>query len=121
MSSSPAPLNETGLARVDEIFGADVFSRKVMRQRLPKDVFKSLVRTMDRGEPLDALVADVVAAAMKDWAIENGDMMPEELTAVEVEHEKKPSIEDKTKEAPSVPTASTTSTGWGLDYGVEIN
>jgi glutamine synthetase len=72
MSSSPAPLNETGLARVDEIFGADVFSRKVMRQRLPKDVFKSLVRTMDRGEPLDALVADVVAAAMKDWAIENG-------------------------------------------------
>jgi glutamine synthetase len=43
-----------------------------MRQRLPKEVFKSLVRTIDGGEPLDAQVADVVAATMKDWAIENG-------------------------------------------------
>jgi glutamine synthetase len=58
--------------RVDEIYGADVFTRRVMRQRLPKDVFKSLVRTIDQGQPLDPHVADVVAAAMKDWAIENG-------------------------------------------------
>ena len=58
--------------RVDEIFSADVFSRAVMRQRLPKEVYKSLLRTIDRGEPLDPTVADVVAAAMKDWAIENG-------------------------------------------------
>src|SRR5580765_3035603 len=43
-----------------------------MRQRLPKDVFRSLLRTIDRGEPLDPKVADVVASAMKDWAIENG-------------------------------------------------
>ena len=43
-----------------------------MRQRLPKDVYKSLMRTIDRGEPLDPQVADVVAATMKDWAIENG-------------------------------------------------
>ena len=48
--------------RVDEIFSADVFSRDVMRQRLPKDVFRSLLRTIDRGEPLDPKVADVVAA-----------------------------------------------------------
>ena len=43
-----------------------------MRQRLPKEVYRSLLRTIDRGEPLDPAVADVVAATMKDWAIENG-------------------------------------------------
>ncbi|HEY2806003.1 MAG TPA: glutamine synthetase III, partial [Gemmatimonadales bacterium] len=64
--------NGTGLDRVDQIFGADVFTRREMRQRLPKNVFKSLCRTIDQGAPLDPLVADVVAAAMKDWAIENG-------------------------------------------------
>jgi glutamine synthetase len=58
--------------RIDQVYGQDVFSRRVMRQRLPKEIFKSLVRTIDRGEPLDAQVADVVAATMKDWAIENG-------------------------------------------------
>ena len=58
--------------RVEDIFSADVFSRSVMRQRLPKEVYKSLLRTIDRGEPLDPKVADVVAATMKDWAIENG-------------------------------------------------
>jgi glutamine synthetase len=58
--------------RIDEIFAADVFTRRVMRQRLPKEVYKSLVRTIDQGEPLDSRVADVVAATMKDWAIENG-------------------------------------------------
>ncbi len=58
--------------RVDQVYGIDVFSRRVMRQRLPKEIFKSLIRTIDGGEPLDAQVADVVAATMKDWAIENG-------------------------------------------------
>ena len=58
--------------RVDTIFGRDVFSRSMMRKRLPKEVYKSLLRTIDRGEPLDPAVADVVAASMKDWAIENG-------------------------------------------------
>jgi glutamine synthetase len=58
--------------RIDEIYAADVFTRRVMRQRLPKEVFKSLIRTIDNGAPLDPHVADVVAAAMKDWAIENG-------------------------------------------------
>ncbi|MFI5235991.1 MAG: glutamine synthetase III [Gemmatimonadales bacterium] len=57
---------------IDSIFGIDVFSRQVMRQRLPKEVYKSLVRTIDHGEPLDPKVADVVAATMKDWAIERG-------------------------------------------------
>jgi glutamine synthetase len=61
-----------GTERVDSIFGIDVFSRSMMRQRLPKEVYKSLLRTIDQGEPLDPAVADVVAASMKDWAIENG-------------------------------------------------
>jgi len=58
--------------KITELFGADVFSRRVMRQRLPKEIYKSLVRTMDNGEPLEPAVADVVAATMKDWAIEHG-------------------------------------------------
>ncbi|HET7598713.1 MAG TPA: glutamine synthetase III [Gemmatimonadales bacterium] len=58
--------------RVDSIFGDDVFSRAIMRQRLPKEVYRSLMRTVDLGEPLDPEVAGVVAATMKDWAIENG-------------------------------------------------
>jgi glutamine synthetase len=53
-------------------YSRDVFTRAVMRQRLPKDVYKRVVRTIDLGETLDASVADVVASAMKDWAIENG-------------------------------------------------
>jgi len=57
---------------VDAIYGADVFTRRIMRQRLPKEVYRSLLRTIDHGEPLDPAVADVVAATMKDWAVENG-------------------------------------------------
>ncbi len=67
-SATPA----AAAARIDDIFGADVFSRRVMRQRLPKDVFKSLMRTVEHGEPLDPQLAGVVAATMKDWAIEHG-------------------------------------------------
>lgn len=58
--------------RADAIFGADVFSERVMQQRLPKDVFKKLLRTIKHGEQLDARLADSVASAMKDWAIERG-------------------------------------------------
>jgi glutamine synthetase len=66
--------NENGSAqqRVDAIFGADVFSQRVMRQRLPKEVYKGLMETIQKGKGLDPHVADIVAAAMKDWAIENG-------------------------------------------------
>jgi glutamine synthetase len=60
------------LEPVDQLYSRDVFSRAVMRQRLPRDVFKRLTRTIDQGEVLDHSVADVVASAMKDWAIENG-------------------------------------------------
>src|SRR4051812_20170141 len=63
---------KTTVERIDSIFGSDIFSPSMMRQRLPKEVYRSLLRTIDRGEPLDPAVADVVAASMKDWAIENG-------------------------------------------------
>ncbi|MCQ3976581.1 MAG: glutamine synthetase type III, partial [Anaerolineae bacterium] len=55
-----------------EIFGSNVFSMAVMKDRLPKNVFKSLKKTIESGEKLDVSVADVVAAAMKDWAIAKG-------------------------------------------------
>lgn len=54
------------------IFGANVFSTIVMRQRLPKPVFTSVMATIERGAKLDPLVADAVASAMKDWALERG-------------------------------------------------
>ena len=58
--------------RVPEIFGSMVFNDDVMRERLPKEVYKSLTKTIATGRTIDASVADVVANAMKDWAIEKG-------------------------------------------------
>lgn len=55
-----------------EAFGENVFSMTVMKKRLPKDVFKSLSKTVENFSTLDAKVADVVASSMKDWAIEKG-------------------------------------------------
>ncbi len=55
-----------------EIFGTNVFSDEVMRERLPKPVYQALRRTIEGGEPLDIKLADAVAVAMRDWAIERG-------------------------------------------------
>jgi glutamine synthetase len=55
-----------------EIFGANVFSTSVMQKRLPKSVYKSVLATIERSAPLDPLIADAVASAMKDWAMEKG-------------------------------------------------
>jgi glutamine synthetase len=55
-----------------EVFGSNVFSKAVMQQRLPKSVFKSVVATIEKGAKLDPAVADAVASAMKDWALEKG-------------------------------------------------
>ncbi len=57
---------------VPNMFGNMVFNDDVMRQRLPKDVYKSLRKTIASGQDLDASIADCVANAMKDWAIEKG-------------------------------------------------
>ncbi|MFC4947383.1 glutamine synthetase III [Pseudonocardia sp. GCM10023141] len=55
-----------------EVFGANVFSKAVMQKRLPKSVFKSVIATIEHGAKLDPVVADAVASAMKDWALEKG-------------------------------------------------
>ena len=55
-----------------DLFGVNVFNEEVQRQRLPKPIFKALQKTIRQGAPLDPLIADAVAAAMKDWAMEHG-------------------------------------------------
>ncbi len=60
------------MSTVPELFASNVFNDDVMRDKLPKDVYKSLRRTINRGEDLDINVANVVANAMKDWAVEHG-------------------------------------------------
>lgn len=57
---------------VDLVFGSNVFSDSVMKQRLPKQIYKALKKTIDQGVQLDPNVAEVVANALKDWAIEKG-------------------------------------------------
>jgi glutamine synthetase len=57
---------------VNQIFGANVFSPAVQRQRLPKAVYQQLQATLARGEAIDISLADQIAAAMKDWALEQG-------------------------------------------------
>ncbi|HXC23487.1 MAG TPA: glutamine synthetase III [Solirubrobacteraceae bacterium] len=56
----------------NQIFASNVFSVAVQRRRLPKHVFKALQRTLERGEALDTTLADAVAQAMKEWAMEKG-------------------------------------------------
>ena len=57
---------------IPETFGCMVFNDDVMRERLPKEVYKSLTRTIGVGKQIDPSIADVVANAMKDWAVEKG-------------------------------------------------
>src|SRR5437660_6124250 len=57
---------------VKDLFGVNVFSEETARQRLPKPIFKALQKTIRQGVTLDPSIADAVAAAMKDWAIEHG-------------------------------------------------
>ncbi|MDE6618023.1 MAG: glutamine synthetase III [Clostridiales bacterium] len=60
------------MTNVPELFGSMVFNEQVMRERLPKEIFKALQNTVNTGEPISSEVADGVASAMKDWAIEKG-------------------------------------------------
>lgn len=61
-----------GTEPLPSLFGSDVFSEAVMRERLPKNVFKAIKATIDQGVALDASASGVIANAMKDWAIEKG-------------------------------------------------
>ena len=57
---------------IPELFGSLVFNDRVMRAKLPKDVYKTLKKTIDEDAPLEIDVANVVANAMKEWALEHG-------------------------------------------------
>ena len=63
---------EPRAARATEAFGSLVFNDEVQQTRLPKPIYHALRRTMTHGEPLDISVADAVASAMKEWAVEHG-------------------------------------------------
>ena len=65
------PLNFSEVS-AQELFGCNVFNTSVMQARLPKAVYKSVLSTIETGSRLDPAVADVIANAMKDWAIEKG-------------------------------------------------
>ena len=56
----------------NQVFGSNVFSATVQRQRLPREIFNRLTNTLDQGLPLDPTLADAIATAMKDWAMEKG-------------------------------------------------
>ncbi len=72
-SANGAALGSLDLTVPDnQVFGANVFSPAVQRSRLPKHVYKALHRTLSRGEALDTTLADSVAQAMKEWAMEKG-------------------------------------------------
>ncbi len=58
--------------KVTELFGSNVFTDEVMKNSLPREVYKSLRRTIDEGQPLDSSIAGAVANAMKDWAVSKG-------------------------------------------------
>lgn len=60
------------MEKLSELFGSMVFNETVMRERLPQETFNTLKRTMDQGIPLEEGVANIVANAMKDWAVEKG-------------------------------------------------
>ena len=61
-----------GIKSVPDYFGCNVFNEETMKQRLPKNVYKALLKTKTMGTALDPDVADVIAATMKDWAVEKG-------------------------------------------------
>ena len=62
----------SNVINVSDIFGKNVFNDAAMRERLPKSVYRKLKETIEKGVELDPSIADVVAHAMKDWAIERG-------------------------------------------------
>lgn len=57
---------------IPEMYGKDVFNNSVMKQRLPKEIYKALKKTIEEGKALDISLANVIANAMRDWAVENG-------------------------------------------------
>jgi len=71
-SNSETGLNKKEKRNVTEYYAENVFNDIVMRQRLPKNIYKSLKKSIAEAKPIEADIAEVVAAAMKDWAVEKG-------------------------------------------------
>jgi glutamine synthetase len=71
VSARTAPGTASARKPVDD-FGSLTFNEEVQRARLPKEVFRSLRRAIAHGEPIDHSVADIIASALKDWAVEHG-------------------------------------------------
>ena len=65
-ATTPAP------KRAADEFGSLTFNEEVQRARLPKEVYRALRRAVAQGEPIEASVADIIASALKDWAVEHG-------------------------------------------------
>ena len=72
LAATLPPVVPPGLKDPAKVFGSDVFGYEAMEKYLPKDVFKSLKQTIEKGALLDPKVADVVASAMKEWAMAKG-------------------------------------------------
>ncbi len=70
--NSNGGFKENGMLDISKVFGSNVFNEKAMKERLPNDTYKALLKTIEQGAPLTLNVANVVANAMKDWAIEKG-------------------------------------------------
>jgi glutamine synthetase len=71
-AGTPPPFSFDPGEEPGEVFGVNVFSLTAMQKRLPKSVYRSVLSTIERSTPLDPDVADAVASAMKDWALEKG-------------------------------------------------
>src|SRR5580765_6413960 len=69
---SVAQTKESNGTRAADLFGSLVFNDAVQEKRLPKPAYNALRRTIANGDPLDASVADAVASAVKEWAVEHG-------------------------------------------------
>ncbi|HTO00251.1 MAG TPA: glutamine synthetase III, partial [Microthrixaceae bacterium] len=69
-STPPADFDES--EPPEQLFGKNVFSSSVMQARLPRAVYTSVLATIEESVPLDPSAADIVAAAMKEWAMEQG-------------------------------------------------
>ena len=72
LSGKRGVMKMSELINVEEIFASKVFTRSTMRERLTRNIYKEVVNVMDNGGELSPAAADVVAKAMKDWAVENG-------------------------------------------------
>ncbi|HSM07024.1 MAG TPA: glutamine synthetase III, partial [Longimicrobiales bacterium] len=72
VKDSPARNGKATRVKLDEIFGQNVFTLGEMQSRLPRAAYKALLKTLDEGRPLDPGVAEAVAVAMKDWALDRG-------------------------------------------------